>query len=209
MADPRIPPLTREQIGPGFDDIFDVIEKSNGYIPFSYLTLGHAPNILRAFSNLSKAVIRDEGTTDRGLRFMVAYVSSRTNGCSYCQAHNIRSAAGKGVPLEQLEQIWEYATSPLFTEAERAALDLARAATLVPNDVDDALMKRLKQHYTHRQIVELLSVVCLFGWLNRFVDSLNVELDSSTLEWCDEFELAKKSGWDPDQHIPTSKAKAA
>ncbi len=208
MADPRIPPLTREQVGPDFDDIFDVIEKSNGYIPFSYLTLARAPNILRAFSNLSKAVIRDENTTDRGLRFMVAYVSSRTNGCTYCQAHNIRSAANRGVPLEKLEVIWEYATHPLFTEAERAALDLARCATLVPNDVNDVLMARLKKHYTHRQIIELLCVVCLFGWLNRFVDSLNVELDESTLEWADDFKLAQKTGWDPDQHLPVAKAAA-
>jgi uncharacterized peroxidase-related enzyme len=201
MANPRIEPLTREQIGPDFDDIFDVIEKSNGYIPFSYLTLAHAPPILRAFSNLSKAVIRDEGTTDRGLRFLVAYVSSRTNGCMYCQAHNLRSAGTRGVPPEKLEAVWEYQTHPLFSDAERAALDLARNATLVPNEVDDELMTRLKQHYTSRQIVELLCVVCLFGWLNRFVDSLNVELDESTLGWADEFDLAGKSDWNPAHHL--------
>jgi uncharacterized peroxidase-related enzyme len=182
-------------------DRFDVIRTSNGYIPNSYLILAHRPSILKAFMDLSKAVIRDEGTLDRGFRFLVAYVSSRTAGCQFCQAHNIQSAARWGVPDEKLHAIWEYETSPLFTEGERAAFDLARAASVVPNCATDEIFDRLKKHYTRPQIVEIMSVISLFGWLNRFNDTLRTDLDQHTLDWAAGFSLAEKTGWDPSEHL--------
>lgn len=198
----RVPALTREETDPSCDALFDVIEKSNGYIPLSYLTMAHVPRILEPFAALSKAVIRDEGATDRKLRFLVAYVASRTTGCQYCQAHNIASASKLGVEDEKLDAIWNYEESPLFTEAERAALDLAYSAAQVPNDVTDATIERMKAHYTTEQIIELVSVVSLFGWMNRFNSSLAIEFDDHTLKWADEYGLTEKTGWDPSKHMP-------
>jgi uncharacterized peroxidase-related enzyme len=198
----RLEKAKRETLPPEFQERFDVIEKSNGYIPNSYLMLAHRPPILKAFMDLAKAVIRDEGALDRGLRFLIAYISSRTAGCQYCQAHNIKSAARWGIADAKLNAIWDYETSPLFSDGERAAFDLARCASMVPNEVDDAMFARLKQHYTAPQIVEIVSVVSLFGWLNRFNDTLSTELDDETLEWAADFGLAKKTGWDPTPHLP-------
>ena len=129
--------LIRHKLPEDFKGRFDVIEKSNGYIPNSYLLLAHRPAILKALMDLSKAVIRDEGTLDRGLRFLIAYMSSRTAGCQFCQAHNISEASRWGVSDAKLNAIWDYETSPLFNEGERAAFDLARAASMVPNAVTD------------------------------------------------------------------------
>lgn len=200
----RLEIADRAALPPEFAERFDVIEKSNGYIPNSYLVLAHRPSILKAFMDLSKAVIRDEGTVDRGLRFLIAYISSRTAGCQYCQAHNIKSAARWGIADDKLDAIWDYETSPLFSEAERAAFDLARCATAVPNMVGDADIARLKRHYTTPQIVEILSVISLFGWLNRFNDSAGTELDQETLDWAEDFGLARKTGWDPTPHLPAA-----
>lgn len=205
----RLEKTNRDDLPPEFQERFDVIEKSNGYIPNSYLMLAHRPPILKAFMDLAKAVIRDAGVLDRGLRFLIAYVSSRTAGCQYCQAHNIKSAARWGIGDAKLDAVWDYESSPLFTEAERAAFDLARCASLVPNTVDDALFARLKRHYTAPEIVEIVSVVSLFGWLNRFNDTLGTELDEETLEWAADFGLAKKTGWDPTPHLPKKAAAGA
>ena len=180
----------------------EVIQNSNGYIPNSYRILAHRPEILMAFMGLSKAVIRDEGTLDRGFRFLIAYISSSTAGCQFCQAHNIQSAAKWGVSAEKLDAIWSYEESPLFTEAERTAFDLARAASVTPNAVTDEEFERLKRHFSTEQIVEILSVVSLFGWLNRFNDSLGTELEESTLDWAAGFGLHEKSGWNPKDHLP-------
>jgi uncharacterized peroxidase-related enzyme len=204
----RIPIASRQDLPAEFQERFGVIEQSNGYIPNSYLTLAHRPPILKAFMDLAKAVIRDEGTVDRGLRFMVAYISSRTAGCQYCQAHNIKSAARWGVPDAKLDAIWEYETSPLFSDAERAVFDLARCAAQVPNMTDDEVFARAKKHFTIPQLVEIVSVIALFGWLNRFNDTLQTELDETTLAWADDFRLGEKSGWDPAVHLPEGRAGA-
>lgn len=197
----RLETVDPKTLPPDFVERFDIIEKSNGYIPNSYLILGHRPPILQAFMDLSKAVIRDEGTLDRGFRFLVAYVSSRTAGCQFCQAHNIQSAGRWGIAPEKLDAVWDYETSPLFDDGERAALDLARAASVVPNAATDEIFARLKRHYTTPQIVEIVAVISLFGWLNRFNDSLNTDLDRHTLDWAADFGLAEKTGWNPSAHL--------
>ncbi|MCU4652747.1 peroxidase-related enzyme [Roseibacterium sp. SDUM158016] len=198
----RLPTADLDDLSEEYRAPLDVIRASNGYIPNSYRILAHRPEILMAFMALSKAVIRDEGTLDRGFRFLVAYISSSTAGCQFCQAHNIQSAARWGVPEEKLNAIWDYEESPLFTEAERAAFDLARGASLTPNATTDADIERLKAHFTTPQIVEILSVISLFGWLNRFNDTLRTALEEHNLDWAEAFGLHEKSAWDPAEHLP-------
>ncbi len=197
----RIDQADRTRLPAEFKERFDIIEKSNGYIPNSYLILAHRPSILKAFMDLSKAVIRDEGPLDRGFRFLVAYISSSTAGCQFCQAHNIQSAARWGVSDDKLNAIWEYEESPLFSDGEKAAFDLARAASVVPNAATDENFARLKQHYSNEQIVEIVAVISLFGWLNRFNDTFHTELDQHTLDWASDFGLHRKTAWDPSEHI--------
>ncbi len=155
----RIEKADRTTLPEEFKERFDVIEQSNGYIPNSYLLLAHRPPILKALMDLSKAVIRDEGTLDRGFRFLIAYISSRTAGCQFCQAHNISSASRWGITDEKLNAIWDYETSPLFTDAERAAFDYARGASVVPNAVTDEIFARVKKYYSTPQIVEMTAVI--------------------------------------------------
>lgn len=197
----RIEQADPTKLAPDFQERFSIVERSNGYIPNSYLILAHRPSILQAFMDLSKAVIRDEGTLDRGFRFLISYMSSRTAGCQFCQAHNIQSAARWGVPDDKLDAIWDYETSPLFNAGERAAFDLARAASVVPNAATDEIFERLKQHFSVPQIVEIVAVISLFGWLNRFNDTLHTELDEPTLQWAAGFGLAAKTGWNPSDHV--------
>ncbi len=183
----RIEKADRHALPEEFKEKFDVIEQSNGYIPNSYLLLAHRPPILKALMDLSKAVIRDEGTLD----------------------HNISSASRWGITDEKLNAIWEYETSPLFTDAERAAFDYARGASVVPNAVTDEIFARVKKHFSTPQIVEMTAVIALFGWQNRLNDTLHTDLDQHTLDWADQFGLAEKTGWDPSDHVPGSPDQAA
>jgi len=132
---------------------------------------------------------------------MSAYVSSRTRGCQYCPAHNVKSADRWGISADQLNNVWEYDTSEFFSPAERAALAFAQASATVPNYVDDKIFGALKSHWSDEQIVEITAVVSLFGWMNCFNDVLHVDLDDKTIEWCEDFGLAEKTGWDPIDHI--------
>ena len=67
----------------------------------------------------------NEGRVTSALKRMIAWVSSNSTGCRYCQAHAIRAAERYGAEQEQLDNIWEYRTHPAFRDAERAALDFS------------------------------------------------------------------------------------
>jgi len=94
--------------------------------------------------------------------------------------------------------LWEYETSPLFTAAERAALRVAQGAAQVPNAVTDEDFEELKKHYTDTQIVDIVAVIALFGFLNRFNDTMATELETSPLAVGRRY-LAER-GWSVGKH---------
>ncbi|MGE5524455.1 MAG: carboxymuconolactone decarboxylase family protein [Rhodospirillaceae bacterium] len=98
----------------------------------------------------------------------------------------------------KLEAVWEYKTSPLYTTAERVALDFAIAAASQPNAVTDEMFEAMKQHWSEGQIVEILAVVSLFGFMNRWNDSLATPLEEEPRE-VGERHLARQ-GWTAGKH---------
>jgi uncharacterized peroxidase-related enzyme len=193
---PRIAPLSREELSE-FEDFFQLIEQAMGFVPNSMLTLGRSPEILRAFAALSGSVLM-AGDLDRGLMQMVALVASTAAGCRYCQAHTAHSAEHIGVPSEKLDSVFEFDTSPLFSNAEKAALRLARDSALVPNEASDAHFEELRQHFSDKQIVEIVAVISLFGWLNRWNDTMATALESGPLAFAER--NLSDHGWSVGRH---------
>ena len=99
-----------------------------GFCPNSVLTMQRRPAIAKAFINLNTAVMENHGRVTSALKRLIGYVSSRVAGCHYCQAHTIRAAERYGAESEKLANVWEYRSHPVFSEAERVALDFAVAA---------------------------------------------------------------------------------
>ena len=153
-----------------------------GFCPNSVLTMQRRPAISKAFINLNKAVMANEGRVTSALKRMIAWVSSNSTGCRYCQAHAIRAAERYGAEQEQLENIWEYRTHPAFSDAERAALDFSLAASQVPNAVNAEIKERLYEHWNEGEIVEMLGVISLFGYLNRWNDSMGTTMEEGAIE---------------------------
>jgi uncharacterized peroxidase-related enzyme len=169
-----------------------------GFCPNSVLTMQHRPAISKAFINLNKAVMANEGRVTSALKRMIAWVSSNATGCRYCQAHAIRAAERYGANDEQLEHIWEYKTHAAFSEAERVALDFSLAASMVPNAVNDDLKKRLYTYWNEGEIVEILGVISLFGYLNRWNDSMGTSIEDGALE--SGIKYLEKHGWNKGKH---------
>ncbi|MEZ5084507.1 MAG: carboxymuconolactone decarboxylase family protein, partial [Bacteroidales bacterium] len=139
-----------------------------------------------------------KGRVTSGLKRLIAYMSSYTAGCRYCQAHAIRAAERYEANTDQLENIWEYAVHPDFNNAERAALDFAVAASSIPNAVDDQIADELRKHWDDGEIVEMLGVISLFGYLNRWNDSMGTQLETGGKESGEKF-LAKRD-WTAGKH---------
>jgi uncharacterized peroxidase-related enzyme len=153
-----------------------------GFCPNSVLTMQHRPAIAKAFIGLNKAVMENHGRVTHHFKRLIGYVSSLTAGCQYCQAHTIRAAERYGAEESQLLHIWEYKTHPAFSAAERAALDFAVAASTLPNSVDEDISTTLQAHWDEGEIVEILGVIALFGYLNRWNDSMGTSLEAPANE---------------------------
>lgn len=113
-------------------------------------------------------------------------------------AHAAEAAHRVGMIGEKLEAVVDYRTSPLFTEAERVALDFAVAAASQPNGVTDALFDRMKQHWSDAQIVEIAGAVALNGFLNRWNDTMAVPLESEPIEFGGKH--LQRHGWKVGKH---------
>jgi uncharacterized peroxidase-related enzyme len=194
---PRIEPVSLEAAG----DLRPVLEASKGrmgFIPNSARILAHRPEILLGFRQLTEAINGPSATIDRTLRSLVAQMASRAAGCGYCMAHTAHSSERYGVLAEKEAALWEFETSPLYSDAERAALRVAQGAAQVPNAVTDADFAELRRHFSDPQVVEIVAVIALYGFYNRFNDTMATQLESSPLA-AGERHLASH-GWTPGKH---------
>ncbi|QLG45052.1 carboxymuconolactone decarboxylase family protein [Costertonia aggregata] len=156
--------------------LFEQAEKWMGFQPNDGLIMAHKPNLLISFFTLAKAVY-DEGYVNSGLKRMIGHVASLSAGCEYCSAHTAYSAGKHGVSEEKMKSIWNFQTSPLFSDKEKAALNLALKSSIVPNQVSDEDFDELKKHFCDAAIVEIMGVISLFGFLNRWNSTFKTELE--------------------------------
>ena len=169
-----------------------------GFCPNSIKTMHIRPKIAIAFIELNRAVMENNGKVTSALKRLIGFISSFHAGCNYCQAHTIRAAERYDAQQEQMENIWNYKTHPSFSEAERAALDLAVAATAIPNGVNDDLAEYARKYWNEGELVEIMGVIALFGFLNRWNDSIGTEIEKGAQESGKKY-LSPK-GWTTGKH---------
>jgi alkylhydroperoxidase family enzyme len=76
---------------------------------------------------------------------------------------------------EQLTDLANFRNRSDFTDAEKAAIELAERTTRDSNTVDDAFWNELRQYYDEGEIIELLAAIGLFNYFNRFNNALHME----------------------------------
>tara|TARA_B100000676_G_C18018303_1_gene811022 strand:+ start:111 stop:701 length:591 start_codon:yes stop_codon:yes gene_type:complete len=194
---PLVKPLTPEA-NLKVKELADFFNETLGFCPNSVLTMQIRPEVASAFIGLNKAVMENHGKVTSALKRMIAWVSSNAAGCRYCQAHAIRAAERYGANQEQLKNIWEYRTHEAFNEAERVALDFALAASQIPNSVDAELEEKLRIYWNEGEIVEILGVISLFGFLNRWNDSMGTSIEVGAIESAEKY--LTKNGWNKGKH---------
>ena len=184
---------------PELKEDFAIFERILGFVPNSLLTMQRRPEVVKGFGVLTKAVMDPDGEVDLGFKRLVAHFASRAAGCQYCEAHSLVAAKIHGISDKKVAAIWDYQNSPLYSEAERTALDYALAAGSVPNAVDEKLMIRMREHWSENQIVEILAAVCLYGFLNRWNDSMATSLEAEPRALGDS--VLRPGGWDGGKHV--------
>jgi len=194
----HIEPLPADS-SPELAEDFAIFERILGFVPNSLLTMQRRPKMVEGFGVLTKAVMDPEGAVDLGFMRLIAHFASRAAGCQYCEAHSLIAAEIHGVSQQKLDAIWDYKSNHHYSEAERVALDYALAAGSVPNAVDAELVSRMKEHWSEDQIVQILGAVCLYGFLNRWNDSMATELEDPPRRMGER--VLSQGGWTGGKHV--------
>lgn len=195
---PRISALALEDI-PELRHLFDAGKELMGFYPNDGLIMARHPAMLKAFLGLVQSILA-AGKIDPILKRMIGIISSSTAGCQYCTAHAAHQAHERGEGEEKLNAVWEYKRSELFTAAEKSALSFAVKAAQIPNAVTDEDFDTLKIHFTEDEIVEILGVISLYGFLNRWNASLATPLEQAPWLFAQNHLNAKH--WNGDNHQP-------
>ena len=193
---PHLDPLPWEA-NPQFRDRFQHYQDTRGFVPNSILTMQRRPAIAEAFMDLNRAVLY-QGTVPEELKMLVSLVTSQASGCLYCQAHMTNLASLYHASDAKIRAVWSFETSDLFSEAERATLRLAYHAALVPNEASAADFAALKSHFDEGQIVEIVATIALFGYLNRWNDTMATTLETRAVDVADR--AIGTVGWTAGKH---------
>jgi uncharacterized peroxidase-related enzyme len=198
---PHVKPLDRESL-PQFAELFERYDRIRGFLPNSILTMSRRPRIAEAFMQLNQAILY-EGTVPEDLKMMVAYMASSAAGCRYCQAHMANLSSVYGVADDKIQAIWSFEESDLFSEAEKAALRLALAAGSVPNTADASHFEALKKHFNDDEIVEIVASIALFGYLNRWNDTMATRIEDVPMALAER--AIGPAGWSVGKHGASGK----
>lgn len=185
-----------ELTSPALKKLAELFNETLGFCPNSVLTMQKKPELAEAFVNLNIAVMQNSGKITSEQKRLFAFLSSATAGCRYCQAHTILAAERYGASQERLENIWEFEEHDCYTNAEKAAFRFVVAASKVPVAVTIEIEEDLKHFWSEEEIVEIMSVVALFGYLNRWNDVMGTTLEDPANE------TASKiiSNWNKGKH---------
>ena len=159
-----------------FEELFNGVESFMGYLPNAYLSMAEQPALLSAFSGLAASIFQSEGI-DIQTKQLIALASSLSSGCKYCQAHTSHGAERAGVENEKIVDILNYVESTKYSDKEKAVLDLSFAAGKTPNQSTQKHFDNLKEHFSKKEIIDIVSVISLFGFLNRWNDTMGTSLE--------------------------------
>lgn len=174
---------------------------SEGYRDRQNFEMENWPELREAANNLFKLVFPGRGVSGE-LKQLVFTAASLASGCLHCQSHGSYHLHMIGVPDEKIQAMWTYQTSDLFTDAERAALDLAFAAGVAPNAVEPENFDGLRKHYSDDQIIEILAVIAIGGFLNRWNDTIGTVTDQESIDFANN--VLAPVGWDIGKHAGKS-----
>jgi AhpD family alkylhydroperoxidase len=164
----RIPPVDVETQPEDLRETLEEQSKLWGAPLYPYLFYARHPAYFRAAKSMWAALQEEATRVPATLRAMLNRRVAWWNGCEYCQDAHAAKGSRLGLSTEKIEALNDFANSPLFSVAERVALDYADAITETQRDVDDELFARVQRHYDDDTIAELTMIVAWQNASSRF-----------------------------------------
>ncbi len=162
----------------GLGPLFAKGKEIMGFETMDGLIMAHQPEMLKASTSMIISVLQ-KGTVDPGLKRLMGYICSTASGCTYCSAHTNYTARFYDVDEQKMKEVWDYESSELFADAEKAAIHLAKQSSSFPNETTDEDFERLRLHFSEEEIVELVFTISAYAFLNRFNSTMQTSLEDA------------------------------
>ncbi|HLW71831.1 MAG TPA: carboxymuconolactone decarboxylase family protein [Candidatus Binataceae bacterium] len=173
----RLPYVTRNELAEADRGVWDDFVKSRGSEPMHiHRTVANAPKLLRRFVALADEC-RNGTALDPKLRELALMTVGRLTGAEYEFVHHWNISLRAGVRREQLEQLADYAASPVFDANERAVMRYAEEATRNVR-VSELTFDALRDFLDNRRIMELVMNVALYNAVARVIVPCAIELEA-------------------------------
>ncbi len=143
-----------------------------------FKVFGHTPKLGKIFTESVMEMLQD-AELDWKTKELIILKATLRNECQYCVVQHEAVSGRLGISNEKIADIEgdRYKTSPHFTEAEKALLELTAQIGVDANRVPMSLWARIKQHYSEPQIVEAVYVITQYIAISKFGDALGVALE--------------------------------
>lgn len=191
-------PLSFDSVPEDIQERFTHYNKTRGFTPNSIQTMVRRPNIVRAFMQMNQVVLY-EGTVDEELKMLVSLIASQAAGCRYCQAHMANLSKIYNASQEKIAMAWDFESCNFFSEAEKAALRLAYYGAMSPSQASQEHFDEIYKYFDEGQVVEIVASISLFGFLNRWNDTMATELEDLPKEVAKDM-IGGNFGWEPGKH---------
>jgi len=170
--------VEREQADAATKVFYDKAEERFEMLLNIFKVFGHTPELGTVFTESVMAMLKD-GELDWVSKELLILKATHRNECQYCVVQHETLSKRLGIAEEKINDIAgdHYKTSPHFTEAERALLDLTVQIGVDANNVSKELWDRLHEHFTEPQIVEAVYVITQYIAISKFGDALGVALE--------------------------------
>jgi uncharacterized peroxidase-related enzyme len=162
-----IPSLEKNQASKIAKEVYERFEKETGKVPEWVKVMAHRPEILKEFVELFKTIM-GPGTIEPLLKWKIALVVSQTLKCPFCVDVSEKMLKKMGCDEETLKKIKE------LSSEEKEILELVKDVTLDGHLDRPELFDRLKEKFNEAQIIEIISVMGLFNYINRFNNTLAI-----------------------------------
>ena len=164
-----INPLEKNQVGEIVKEIYEKFEKESGKVPEWVKVMAHRPEILKEFVELFEVIMKRKSEIEPVLKWKIALVVSQTLRCPFCVDVSEKMLRTMGIKEEIIEKIKKGGGE---IETEKEILELVKDVTLDGHLDQPELFEKLKEKFNEAQIIEIISIMGFFNYINRFNNTL-------------------------------------
>jgi AhpD family alkylhydroperoxidase len=170
----RIEPLSPQRAPLWIRLMYRYAKRRFGEVPEPFAVAAHHPGLLVANGAHEMLVERGSKKLPANVRELAVFWTARTIGCSWCVDFGSMLQRLDGLDVERLKDVDEYATSPLFSDDERAAIAYADAMTRDPHTITDEQVDDLRRRFGDSGVIELSYQIGIENMRARMYSALGI-----------------------------------